>query len=150
MKRTEIKRKTPLKATRWGLSDKPRQALPAVNEKAKSKRSKNMRTHYASPEYKAAKLAQLEHAGHQCETLHVFNTTTGIRTMVLPGELTEPLPPTILVARCTETERLEFHETEYGSDVGIIREIAGVIVCPPDHQFFEMTRHWTRHIRRTR
>lgn len=113
-----------------------------VNPTAKAKRVVKLRKHYASAEYKAARKAQLEVAEGQCEATHILGRDGNFMAALLPDE---PWGDYIADARrCPATTGLQFHETDYGSDLGLIRPIRGVILCKADHQYIEMTRHPTR------
>lgn len=145
MRRTELKRKTPLRATSWKVSKKPRKALPKVNVKQVAKRKTKQRKHYASAEYKAARDEARQRSGGQCEVIHAFDANGWPIAVLLPGE--EAPKAAHRVQRCPLTmvdTPLHFHEEDYGSDLGIIRAIKGFIACPHDHAWIERTRHPTR------
>lgn len=134
MKRTPLKR---------GTSQLKRSPLKKVNTERKAKRDKNKRKHYASPEYKAARKEQVKVSGGQCEAVHVFDQNYRLAAVLLPEE-SIPLPEGVTggaVIRCLMHAHLEFHELNYGSDIGLIRAIKGVMLCPSDHQYIEVTRH---------
>lgn len=131
----ELKRSSPV--ARSG------KAIPKINVKAKAKRAVKARKHYASPEYKAAKAVRMKIAGRQCEALHVLDLYGQFVAQLLPGEQ-RTLHPEHRLRRCPNVHRLSYHETEYGSDLGILREIDGFILCEGDHGYIERTRHPTR------
>lgn len=142
MKRTAIKsgkppqRKTRLKA---GTSK-----LAPVNVKQKAKRKIKQAKHYASAEYKAAREERVLLSRGQCEAVHIFDALTGVLLGVrLPGDPSKLLSSEVAM-RCPIAHGLIFHETHYGSDVGIIREIQGVMLCEDDNAYIETTRHPTR------
>lgn len=128
MKRTPLVRKTPLTSTT---------KIKKVNPERAKKRGEKKRKHYASPEYKAARKAQMVEADGQCEFIvqipmadfHWAHRTRG-RTHV--------------DVRCPQVDHLQFHEEHYGSDLGIIREIRGKMYCPRHHAFVERRDHPTR------
>lgn len=132
----------PLRATKWGVSSKPRTKLANVNPVREAERRKDKKAHYASPEYKAARADALQRSGWRCEVRHLFDKDGRLVGMLLPGEK----GPSMLgyACRCPLTDTLEFHETNYGSTLGILRDIQGVICCKADHQYIEATRHSTR------
>lgn len=143
---TQKKPRKPLRAKK-SLRDGPRTPLPKVNPRREAKRRKKQRSHYASPEYKAARAERMEVSGGQCEVRHLLDEHMRLVAALLPGE---PLPFRIndpekwFQYRCPVTTHLEFHEVHYGSEVGILRPIQGYICCESDHAYIEATRHPTR------
>jgi hypothetical protein len=117
-----------------------------VNPEAKAKRVAKQKRHYASAEYKAARKAQMVVAGGQCEAWHLYGEDLSWVGIQIPGEKVQSYR-VIDRLRCQETTALQFHELEYGSDLGLQRPITGVMLCQSDHQYIEMTRHPTRHPR---
>jgi hypothetical protein len=117
------------------------QPIAKVNPDRLAKRHTKQRQHYASKAYKDARTIAHGRACGQCEALYA-RTVGEVATPFLPSD-TIPARYTVL-ARCPMTTTLEFHETEYGSDLGILREIDGYILCERDHAYIERTRHPTR------
>lgn len=69
----------------------------------------------------------------------------GLYRTLLPGEeFIAKNSEKWFISRCPTTEGLEFHEIHYGSTLGLIRPIKGVMLCRPDHHSIEMIRHPTR------
>lgn len=137
MKRTPLSR---------GTSQLKRSPLKKVNTERKAKRVTSKRKHYASPEYKAARKEQVKISGGRCEAIHVSNLIGSLCAILLPTDQKYQEGDSIhfygsLSRRCTETEKLQFHETSYGSKTGLKRSIKGVMLCPCDHSWIELTRH---------
>lgn len=130
--RKPLKRGSPLKV------GKP---LAKVNPTREVKRATKARKHYASPEYKAAKAARMKIADRQCEARHVVDPDGQLYSQLMPNEELKSLPKGYIVLRCPNVHRLSYHEIEYGSDLGILREIDGFILCEGDHRYIEVTRH---------
>lgn len=132
--RKELKRSSPVARSQ--------KAIPKINVKAKAKRAIKARKHYASKAYRDAKNVAHARANGQCEGIHAICIAANLMRVFLPGEAIPSIyePP----RRCPMTTTLQFHETEYGSDLGIIREIDGFILCEGDHGYIERTRHPTR------
>lgn len=88
MRKTELKRRTPMKRTRFVLSAvsgpvtarKPRKPLPKVNVAKKAKRVAANRKFYASAGWKATRLATFEHDGFRCTAMieRTFSSNNGI------------------------------------------------------------------------
>ena len=135
-----IKRNKPLKR-----STTPRK----VNPKAKAKRVAKLKKHYASAEYKAARKEAMKRAEGQCEARHIIDDHLRWTAVVIPSDTLFPdNRDPCFIRRCPNTEELEFHETHYGSKVGVIRSIKGFILCKSDQQYIELRGHPTRHQRR--
>lgn len=136
-------RRTPLKR---GTSQLKRSPLKKVNTERRAKREGNKRKHYASPEYKAARKEQVKVSGGRCEAIHVFNWLGTLIATLLPNDKLYREGYGIhflgsVSRRCSEIEKLQFHETSYGSKTGTIRAIKGVMCCLHDHAWTEATRH---------
>lgn len=84
-------------------------------------------------------------AGGQCEGRYIVNDDLKLAHVVLPcNALLPDNDDPFLVSRCPNREYLEFHETQYGSTMGLQRSIQGFMLCKGCHQYIEMTRHPTR------
>lgn len=125
------------------LSDGPRKPLKKVNVEREATRRKDYKKHLASPEYKAARAEAMKRSGGRCEASHVWDCEWRLITVLLPSDNHKSWDNQRVV-RCDYGEGLQFHETDYGSDLGIIREIQGFMFCKNDHEYIEMTRHPTR------
>jgi hypothetical protein len=130
MKRTELKRRTPLKASKWGVSDKPPKPIRKVNPERKATRQREYRKHLASAEYKHARKEAMWRAQDRCEYREPTKDVSKVFTM----------------PRCTETNDLEAHHLRYPKSRPLeARDL--LILCTKHHAWIEMTQHSHRHTR---
>lgn len=105
-----------------------RKQNPKATRKSRLRNQKRMR----SPEYRAARAGALERSGGRCEFSENLHT-----------DKTYPAWVTV-VARCPETERLQFHEEHYARG-RILTSDDGKIYCFAHHRLAEKQKPHKQH-----
>lgn len=107
MKRTELRRKTPLRANKFGISSTPRTPL-AKRGKTKAKKVVRQKAFYSSAAWKRIRKAALTRAGYQCEFVCDVTITSTTHEGAIPYSY-----------RCSVMDGLQVHHktnVRFGGD----------------------------------